>query len=111
KIRMSLHDVAETLVIAGLLAVIVVYLFLGSLQSTLVTGIALPMTVIATMFVLFASGMTINIMTLLGLTLAVGLLLDDAIVVRENIWEKLEKGMAPRQAALEGTREVYLAVI
>ncbi len=111
KIRMSLHDVAETLIIAGLLAVAVVYLFLGSMQSTFVTGIALPMTVIATFFVLFVSGMTINIMTLLGLTLAVGLLLDDAIVVRENIWEKLEKGMAPREAALEGTREVYVAVI
>ena len=110
-IRMSLHDVQETLIIAAILAVIVVYFFLGSLQSTFITGLALPTTIIATFFALFAVGFTLNIMTLLGLTLAVGLLLDDAIVVRENIWSKIEQGMEPRKASMVGSQEVVIAVI
>ncbi len=110
-IRLTIHDVVETLVIAGVLAIIVVYFFLGSLQSTLITGFALPTTILSTFFALYAFGFTLNTMTLLGLTLAVGLILDDAIVVRENIWDKIEKGLPPKQAALEGTREVFLAVL
>jgi HAE1 family hydrophobic/amphiphilic exporter-1 len=110
-IRMSVHDVIETIVIAAILAVVVVYCFLGSLQSTLITGLALPCTIIASFFVLNAQGFTLNMMTLLGLTLSVGLILDDAIVIRENIWNKIEQGMAAKQAAFEGTREVMVAVI
>lgn len=110
-IRLTLHDVIETLFIAAILSIIVVYFFLGSVQSTLITGLALPTTIIGTFFALYVFGYTLNIMTLLGLTLAVGLILDDAIVVRENIWNKIEQGLPPIQASLEGTRQVYTAVL
>ncbi len=110
-IKMSVFDVIETIAIAAVLAIIVVYCFLGSLQSTLITGLALPCTIIATFFVLNATGFTLNMMTLLGLTLSVGLILDDAIVIRENIWNKIEQGMSAKQASFEGTKEVFLAVM
>ncbi|MEZ4752131.1 MAG: efflux RND transporter permease subunit [Bdellovibrionota bacterium] len=111
KIRMAVNDVMETLVIAALLTVAVVYLFLGSWESTLITGFALPTTLISSFYLLYLAGFTINIMTMLGLTLAVGLLLDDAIVVLENIWTKISQGMPPKEAADVGTREVFVAVI
>ncbi len=110
-IRASVHDVIETIAIAAVLAIIVVYFFLGSMQSTLITGIALPCTIIASFFVLHAMGFTLNIMTLLGMTLSVGLILDDAIVIRENIWSKIEQGMDAKSAALHGTKEVMVAVL
>ncbi len=110
-IRNTLNDVVETLVIAAILAIIVVYFFLGSLQSTVVTGLALPMTIIGCFLAIYLYDYTLNIMTLLGLTLSVGLILDDAIVVRENIWTKIEAGYAPKEAALEGTRQVFVAVL
>lgn len=111
RIRNTVNDVIETLIIAAILAIVVVYFFLGSVQSTFVTGLALPMTVIASFSALYFLGFTLNVMTLLGLTLAVGLILDDAIVVRENIWTKIEEGVPPKEAALEGTREVFVAVL
>jgi HAE1 family hydrophobic/amphiphilic exporter-1 len=110
-IKMSVYDVIETIGIAAILAIIVVYCFLGSIQSTLITGLALPCTIVATFFVLNATGFTLNMMTLLGLTLSVGLILDDAIVVRENIWAKIEQGMDAKKASFEGTREVVIAVL
>ena len=110
-IRASVHDVMETIVIAAILAIIVVYFFLGSIQSTLITGVALPCTIIATFFVLKTIGYTLNMMTLLGMTLSVGLILDDAIVIRENIWNKIEQGMDAKTAAYVGTKEVFLAVL
>lgn len=110
-IKMSVFDVIETIVIAAILAIVVVYCFLGSLQSTLITGLALPCTLIATFFVLNATGFTLNMMTLLGLTLSVGLILDDAIVIRENIWNKIEQGLNPQEASFEGTKEVAVAVL
>lgn len=110
-IKNSVHDVIETIAIAAILAVLVVYFFLGSLQSTLITGLALPCTIIASFFVLKLAGFTMNIMTLLGMSLAVGLILDDAIVIRENIWNKIEQGLDAKTAAIEGTREVIVAVL
>ena len=110
-IRASVHDVIETIVIAGILAIVVVYFFLGSLQSTIITGLALPCTIIGSFSVLQAMGYTLNIMSLLGLTLSVGLILDDAIVIRENIWTKIEEGMDAKSAALFGTHEVITAVL
>src|SRR5690606_29402975 len=111
QIRMSVFDVIETLVIAAVLAVVVVYFFLGSFQSTFITGISLPTVIITTFFALWMFDFTLNVMTLLGLTLAVGLLLDDAIVVRENIWNKIEAGQDPKTAAYTGTKEVFVAVL
>lgn len=111
QVRMNLDDVMESMVIAAILAIFVVYFFLTSLQSTFITGIALPMTLINSVFGLYMAGGTLNTMTLLGLTLAVGILLDDAIVVRESIWRKIEEGHAPKEAAYLGTKEVFTAVI
>ncbi len=111
RINLNVNEVLETMAIATLLTIIVVFFFLGSFQSTLITGLAIPTSIIATFFALELFGYTINIMTLLGLTLAVGLIVDDAIVVRENIWNKIEKGMSPKEASFYGTKEVLIAVI
>lgn len=110
-IRDNVLDVTETIVIGILLAIIVVFFFLGSARSTLITSLALPNSLIGAFILMYLAGFSINLMTLLALTLAVGLLIDDAIVVRENIFRHLEMGKTPIKAALEGTGEVRLAVI
>lgn len=110
-IENNVYDVTETIIIGILLAVIVVFMFLGSGRSTFITAMALPNSMIGAFILIYVAGFTINLMTLLALTLAVGLLVDDAIVVRENIFRHLEMGKKPIQAALEGTGEVRLAVI
>lgn len=110
-IRMNVTDVKESIVIGILLCIVVVFFFLGSLRSTLITGFALPNSLLGGFVIMYAMGFSINIMTLLALSLAVGLLIDDAIVVRENIFRHLEMGKDPRTAALEGTSEVALAVV
>jgi HAE1 family hydrophobic/amphiphilic exporter-1 len=110
-IRNNVLDVTETILLGILLAIVVVFFFLGSGRSTLITSLALPNSLIGAFILMYLAGFSINIMTLLALTLAVGLLIDDAIVVRENIFRHLEMGKAPIKAALEGTGEVRLAVI
>lgn len=110
-IRINVEDVYETIVIGIFLAVFVVYLFLGNVRSTIITGIAIPNSLLGAFIVMYAMGFTINVITLLALSLTVGLLVDDAIVVRENIFRKLEEGMPSREAAELGTAEVALAVI
>lgn len=110
-IRANLEDVSETIIIGIFLAIFVVYLFLASGRSTLITSLALPDSLIGGFILMALAGFSINIMSLLALTLAVGLLIDDAIVVRENIFRHLEMGKPAVQAALEGTGEVRLAVI
>ncbi|OHD68125.1 MAG: multidrug transporter AcrB [Spirochaetes bacterium RBG_16_49_21] len=110
-IRMNVEDVAMTILLGILLAVIVVYLFLGNIRSTIITGIAIPNSLLGAFALMYAMGYTINVVTLLALSLTVGLLIDDAIVVRENIFRKLESGMDPLEAAEKGTKEVMLAVI
>lgn len=111
RIQLNVNDVLETMVIATTLTILVILFFLKSVQSTFITGLAIPTSIIATFFALHQFGFTINVMTLLGLTLSVGLIVDDAIVVRENIWHKIEQGMAPKDAAFFGTKEVFTAVI
>lgn len=110
-IRANIADVQESITIGIALCVIVVFFFLGSGKSTLITGMALPNSLLGGFVIMYAMGFSINILTLLALTLAVGLLIDDAIVVRENIFRHLEMGKSPKQAALDGTKEVALAVI
>ena len=107
----NVYDVYETIIIGMILTIIVVYFFLGSLRSTIITGLALPNSLLGAFILLAAAGFTVNIMTLLALSLAVGLLIDDAIVVRENIFRHIEMGATPIKAAIEGTSEVTLAVI
>jgi hydrophobic/amphiphilic exporter-1 (mainly G- bacteria), HAE1 family len=110
-IRANVDDVKESILIGIALAVIVVFFFLGSGRSTIITGLALPNSLIGAFILMAAAGFTINIMTLLALSLSVGLLIDDAIVVRENIFRHIELGESPTNAALKGTAEVRLAVI
>lgn len=110
-IRANVHDVNESITIGIILTILVVYLFLGSFRSTLITGLALPNSLLGAFTLMLIAGFSINIMSLLALSLAVGLLIDDAIVVRENIFRHLEMGKSPEEAALAGTREVNLAVI
>lgn len=107
----NIYDVKETIIIGIILTIIVVLLFLGSVRSTLITGLALPNSLLGAFILMAIAGFTVNVMTLLALSLAVGLLIDDAIVVRENIFRHREMGKTAREASIEGTKEVTLAVI
>ena len=110
-IRDSVRDVEETLVLGGILTVLIVFCFLNSWRSTVITGLTLPISVISSFIVMNFMGMTLNVMTLMALSLAIGLLIDDAIVVRENIVRHLERGKDHFTAAREGTSEIGLAVL
>ncbi|RJP20256.1 MAG: RND transporter [Deltaproteobacteria bacterium] len=110
-IRDSVHDVQTTLVLGGLLTVFIVFCFLNSWRSTVITGLTLPISVISSFIVMNFMGMTLNVMTLMALSLAIGLLIDDAIVVRENIVRHLEHGQDHFEAARFGTSEIGLAVL
>jgi hydrophobic/amphiphilic exporter-1 (mainly G- bacteria), HAE1 family len=110
-IRDNLYDVQESITIGIVLTIIVVFFFLASFRSTLITSLALPNSLLGAFILLAVAGYTINVMSLLALSLAVGLLIDDAIVVRENIFRHMEMGKSAREAALVGTEEVMLAVI
>lgn len=111
RIRANVEDVAESIILGILLTIVVVYFFLGSAKSTLITGFALPNSLLGACILMGAFGFSINIMSLLAMSLVVGLLVDDAIVVRENIFRKLEAGLSPKNAAVIGTNEVTLAVV
>jgi HAE1 family hydrophobic/amphiphilic exporter-1 len=111
-IENSLHAIEEHLVIGGLLAAAVVFLFLWNFRSTLIAALAIPTSIIASFAIIAALGYSLNQMTMLALTLMVGIVIDDAIVVLENIYRYVEeKGMNPFQAAIEGTREIGLPVL
>ncbi|MFV8258290.1 efflux RND transporter permease subunit [Bdellovibrio bacteriovorus] len=111
KIRANVYDVYESIIFGVILTILVVYFFLGSMKSTLITGFALPNSLLGACIMMGIFGFSINIMSLLAMSLVVGLLVDDAIVVRENIFRKLEIGMSPKKAAVVGTNEVTLAVV
>jgi hydrophobic/amphiphilic exporter-1 (mainly G- bacteria), HAE1 family len=110
-IRNSVSDVKETLVEGALLTIGIVFLFLASWRSTVITGLTLPIALIGTFLFIHAFGFTLNVLTLMALSLSVGLLIDDAIVVRENIVRHVAMGKDHHAAALEGTREIGLAVL
>ena len=111
-IENSLHAIEEHLIVGGLLAAVVVFLFLWNLRSTFIAALAIPTSIISTFALMYAMGYTLNSITMLSLTLMVGIVIDDAIVVLENIYRYVEeKGMNPFQAAVEGTREIGLAVL
>lgn len=110
-IRASIKDVVRTIIEGAALAVLIVLLFLGSFRSTVITGLTLPITLLGTLTFIWAFGFSINMMTLLALSLSIGLLIDDAIVVRENIVRHTELGKDHVTAALEGTKEIGLAVL
>ena len=110
-IRGSLNNVVRTLIEGAILAVFIVWLFLGSWRSTIITGLTLPISLLGTLAAIWTFGFSINMMTLLALALCIGLLIDDAIVVRENIVRHVGMGKHHRQAALDGTQEIGLAVL
>jgi len=110
-IRDSVRDVQETLILGGILTIFIVFLFLNSWRSTVITGLTLPISVISSFIIMNFLGMTLNVLTLMALSLAIGLLIDDAIVVRENIVRHLERGEDHFRAAREGTSEIGLAVL
>jgi HAE1 family hydrophobic/amphiphilic exporter-1 len=110
RVTNSVSNVAEALVEGAILTVLTVFLFLNSWRSTVITGLALPVSVIASFLAVLAFGFTLNTMSLLGLSLAIGILIDDAIVVRENIVRHVERGKDHYTAAREGTAEIGLAV-
>jgi HAE1 family hydrophobic/amphiphilic exporter-1 len=111
-IEASLHSIEEHLIVGGFLAAIVVFFFLWNFRATIISAIAIPTSIIATFAVMWAMNYTLNQITMLSLTLMVGIVIDDAIVVLENIFRFIEeKKMTPFQAAIEGTREIGLAVL
>ncbi len=111
-IENSLRSIEEHLIVGGFLAAIVVFLFLWNIRTTIIAALAIPTSIIATFALMYAMDYTLNQITMLSLTLMVGIVIDDAIVVLENIYRFVEeKGMSPYQAAIEGTREIGLAVL
>jgi HAE1 family hydrophobic/amphiphilic exporter-1 len=110
-IREALADVQLTILLGAVLTIAIIYLFLNSWRSTVITGLTLPVSIISAFFIMWVFGFTLNTMTLMALSLAIGLLIDDAIVVRENIVRHLAMGKDHHRAAKEGTDEIGLAVL
>lgn len=111
QIRVSVENVRRTLIEGALLTVLIVFLFLNSWRSTVITGLTLPIAIVGSFLFMYMLGFTINMITLMALSLCVGLLIDDAIVVRENIVRHIAMGKTPFQAAMDGTEEIGLAVL
>ncbi|HEX2101512.1 MAG TPA: efflux RND transporter permease subunit, partial [Candidatus Synoicihabitans sp.] len=110
-IRESIAEVKQTIFVAVALVIAIIFLFLRTWRSTLVPIVVIPIALVASFFVMYLAGFSINVLTLLALVLAIGLVVDDAIVVLENIYSKIEAGMAPLEAGLVGTREIFFAVV
>ncbi|MFT3747939.1 MAG: efflux RND transporter permease subunit [Agriterribacter sp.] len=110
-IKRSITEVEETLIIAVILVVLIIYFFFRDWIIAIRPLIDIPVSLIAAFFIMYLSGFTINVLSLLGIVLATGLVVDDGIVVTENIYKKMEQGMNKWQAALEGSKEIYFAVI
>ncbi len=110
-VRKSIEEVEETILTAILLVTIVIFLFLRDWRSTIIPLTAIPVSLIGVFFFMYLAGFSVNVLTLLGIVLSIGLVVDDAIVVLENIYTKIEEGLSPWEAALEGSKEIYFAVI
>ena len=110
-IRASIKEVVETIFIAFILVIAIIFAFLREGRTTFIPMVVVPVSVIGSFFVLYLCGFSINVLTLLAMVLAIGLVVDDAIVIVENIYHKIESGMTPKQAAIAGTNEIFFAVI
>jgi multidrug efflux pump len=110
-IRTSIAEVRETILTAFALVVLIIFVFLRSWRTTLIPVFAIPISLIGTFFIMYLANLSINVLTLLGLVLAIGIVVDDAIVMLENIYAKIEGGMDPMTAGFTGSREVFFAVI
>jgi len=110
-IRASIREVKNTIFIAFALVVIIIYFFLRSWRATLIPILVIPISLVGAFFIMYLAGFTINVLTLLAIVLAIGIVVDDAIVVMENIYVKVESGLNPVEAGLKGSREIYFAII
>jgi multidrug efflux pump len=110
-IRSSIREVRNTIFIAFFLVVVIIFLFLRDWRTTLIPILVIPVSLVGSFFIMYIAGFTINVLTLLAIVLAIGLVVDDAIVMMENIYVKIEKGMTPIQAGLEGSKEIFFAII
>ena len=110
-VRRTVREVEDTVLIAFGLVALIIFLFLRDWRSTLIPVIAIPVSIVSAFFIMYLAGFTINVLTLVAVLLSIGLVCDDAIVVLENIYAKVEEGLSPLQASIEGSREIYFAVI
>ena len=110
-IRSSIVEVRNTIFIAFLLVVVIIFLFLRDWRTTLIPILVIPVSLVGSFFIMYVAGFTINVLTLLAIVLAIGLVVDDAIVMMENIYVKIEQGMTPKQAGLKGAEEIFFAII
>ncbi len=110
-IRASISEVEETIYIAFLLVIIIIFLFLRDWRVTLVPVIVIPVSLVGSFFIMYIAGFSINVLSMLAVVLAVGLVVDDAIVMTENIYQKIENGMTPFRAGIDGSKEIFFAII
>jgi multidrug efflux pump len=110
-IRDAINEVVVTIIEAVIIVVVVIFLFLGSLRSVVIPTVAVPLSLVGGLFLMLVLGFTINLLTLLAMVLAIGIVVDDAIIVLENIHRHIEEGMSPRQAALKGAQELAWPVV
>lgn len=110
-IRTSIKEVMNTIFLAFALVVVIIFFFLRNWRTTLIPVIVIPVSLIGSFFVMYLAGFTINVLTLLAIVLAIGLVVDDAIVMMENIYVKIENGMSPYDAGLKGSQEIFFAII
>jgi len=110
-IRESINEVKQTIIIAFGLVVVIIFMFLRDWRTTIIPVITIPISLIGAFFIMYVAGFSINVLTLLGIVLAIGLVVDDTIVVLENIYSKIEKGMSPKEAGVKGASEIFFAVV
>lgn len=110
-IRDSISEVQITILQAFILVILIIFLFLRNWRTTLIPILAIPVSLVGAFFIMYLAGFSINILTLLAIVLSIGLVVDDAIVVMENIYTKIERGVNPKEAAIEGSKEIFFAVI
>ncbi|MBK5195960.1 MAG: efflux RND transporter permease subunit [Proteiniphilum sp.] len=110
-IRSSISEVEKTVMIAFILVVLIIFVFLRNWRVTLIPALVIPISLIGIFFVMYLAGFSINVLSMLAVVLAVGLVVDDSIVVTENIFQKVENGMDPEEASIEGSKEIFFAVI
>ena len=110
-IRSSIKEVVETVYIAFILVIVIIFMFLRDWRVTLIPVVVIPVSLIGTFFIMYVAGFSINTLTMLAVVLAIGLVVDDAIVMTENIYIRIERGMSPREAGIEGAKEIFFAIV
>jgi len=110
-VRASINEVQDTIFVAFILVIIIIFLFLRDWRVTLIPIVAIPVSLVGAFFIMYLAGFSINVLSMLAIVLSVGLVVDDAIVMTENIYQKIEAGMSPRRAGIEGSKEIFFAII